>query len=43
MSRIPRWLRWLLGSLAVLIAVIAALLFPAIQQVRHATMKSQDK
>jgi hypothetical protein len=43
MSRIPIWLRWLLGSLAALVAVIAALLVPAIQQARYAAMKSSDK
>lgn len=43
MSRISIWLRWLLGSLVALVAITVALLVPAIQQARHAAMKSADK
>ncbi|TXT37565.1 MAG: hypothetical protein FD138_634 [Planctomycetota bacterium] len=43
MSRIPIWLRCLLGSLLTLVAVIAALLVPAVRQARYAAMKSSDK
>ena len=42
MARIPSW-RWLLGSFALFIAGIAALLVPAIQDARNAARKSQDK
>lgn len=43
MSRIPRWCRWLLGSLGVLTVAGIGWLVPAVQQARYAAMKSNDK
>lgn len=41
--RIPRWSRWLLGSVTLLAVVAAALLVPAVQEARNSAKKSSDK
>ncbi len=43
MSRIPRWCRWLLGSVTLVMVVGAVMLVPAMQQARNSAKKSQDK
>ena len=39
MSRIPRWYRWLAGSIAVLLIVIAVSLVPAVRDAQLAAMR----
>ena len=43
MFRIPRWSRWLLGTVTLVTVVGAAMLVPAVQHARNAAKKSQDK
>ena len=43
MFRIPRWCKWLLGSITLVTVVGVAMLVPAIQDARNAARKSADK